>query len=104
MTMAFLQANWNTVRRDVLTMFSEFYTNGKFVPSLNTTFIGLIPKKADAQNIKDYHPISVTGCIYKLLSKELPRRLRGVIGGLISKNQKAFVGIGRFFGYSAYCK
>ena len=67
-------------------MFSEFYTNGKFVASLNATFIGLIPKKADVQNMKDYPPISLIGCIYKLLSKVLARRLRSVIRGLISEN------------------
>jgi len=73
-------------------MFSEFHLNGKFVASLNATFIGLIPKKANAQNIKDYRPISLIGCIYKLLSKVLARKLRSVIGSLISKNQNAFVG------------
>ena len=61
MTMAFLQANWDTVQGDVLTMFSEFHMNWKFVASLNVTFIGLIPKKADAQNIKHYRPISLIG-------------------------------------------
>jgi len=71
MTMAFLQANWDTVRGDVLAMFSEFHKNGKYVSSLNSTFIALIPKKADAQNIKDYRPISLVGCMYKLLSKVL---------------------------------
>ena len=49
MTMAFLQANWDIVRGEVLTMFSEFHLNGKFVASLNATFIGLISKKANAQ-------------------------------------------------------
>ena len=58
----------------MLTMFSEFYTNGKFVASLNATFIVLIPKRAYAQNIKDFPPISLIGCIYKLLSKVLARR------------------------------
>jgi len=62
------------------------------VSSLNTTFIGLIPKKVGATNIKDFRPISLVGCIYKLLSKVLVRRLRGVIGNLISMNQNAFVG------------
>ena len=76
----------------MLTMFSEFHLNGKFVASLNATFIGLIPKKADAQNIKDYRPISLIGCVYKLLSKVLARRLRKVIRSLISENQNAFVG------------
>jgi len=73
-------------------MFSEFYNNGKFVTSLSATLIGLIPKRADAQIIKDYCPISLIGCIYKLLSKVLARRLRSVIGGLIFDNQNAFVG------------
>ena len=65
MTMAFLQANWGTVRGDVLT-FSEFYTNGKFVASLNATFIWFILGRVDAQNIKDYCPISLIECIHKL--------------------------------------
>ena len=75
-----------------MSRFSEFHTNGKFVTSLNVTFIALIPKRANAQNIKDYRPISLVGCIYNLLSKVLARRLRDVIGSLISKNQNAFVG------------
>ena len=66
MTMAFLQANWDTLRSDVLRMFSEFYHTGKFVASLNATFIGLIHKKTNAEDIRDYRPISLVGCIYKL--------------------------------------
>ena len=92
MTMAFLQANWDTLRSDVLRMFLEFYHTGKFLASLNATFIGLIPKKANAEYIRDYQPISLVGCIYKLLSKVLAQRLRGVIGSLVSENQNAFVG------------
>ena len=92
MSMAFLQSNWDTVRVDVMRVFSEFFSSGRFVRSLNATFIGLIPKKANAENIRDFRPISMVGCIYKLLSKVLAHRLRGVIGDLISGNQNAFVG------------
>ena len=42
--------------------------------------------------ILDFQPISLVGCIYKLLSKVLARRLRSIIGNLISENQNAFVG------------
>uniref|UniRef100_A0A7C9DZZ5 Reverse transcriptase domain-containing protein n=1 Tax=Opuntia streptacantha TaxID=393608 RepID=A0A7C9DZZ5_OPUST len=87
-----LQANWDTIRGDVLSMFLEFHTNGKFVTSLNATFVTLIPKRVDVQHIKDYRPISLVGCIYKLLSKVLARKLNDVIGSLISENQNAFVG------------
>ena len=92
MTMAFLQSNRATLKEDVLNMFAEFYSSGKFVASLNSTFIGLIPKKARVVNIKDFRSISLVGCICKLLSKVLAMRLRGVIGNLILENQNVFVG------------
>jgi len=44
------------------------------------------------RNVKDYRPLSLIGCIYKLLSKVLASRLGGVIGSHISENQNAFVG------------
>jgi len=90
--MAFLQHNWAARKGDVMSMFAEFFSSGKFVVSLNSTFIALIPKKAETIDIKDFQPISLVGCVYKLLSKVLARRLRGVIGSLISENQNAFVG------------
>jgi len=73
-------------------MFAEFSATGKFVASLNSTFIALIPKNEGAIDIKDFRPISLVGSIYKLLSKVLARRLKGVIGSLISENHNAFVG------------
>ena len=75
-----------------MNMFAGFFSLSKFVASLNSTFIGLIPKKAGAVDIKDFRPISLVGSMYKLLSKVLPRRLGGVISFLISENQNAFVG------------
>jgi len=75
-----------------MNMFAEFFSSGKFVASLNITFISLIPKKIGAVNIKDFRPISLVGCMCKLLSKVLATRLRGVSSNLISENQNAFVG------------
>ena len=42
MTMAFLQGNWDTVSGDVMRMFTELFSSGRFVGSINATFIGLI--------------------------------------------------------------
>jgi len=39
--------------------------------SLNSTFLVLIPKKAQPKNFNDYRPISLIGCIFELLSKML---------------------------------
>ena len=67
MTMAFLQGNWDTVSGDEMRMFAEFFSSGRSVPNLNATFFGLIPKRVNAENIRDFRPISLVYCIYKLL-------------------------------------
>ncbi|GJW55746.1 putative ribonuclease H-like domain-containing protein [Tanacetum coccineum] len=51
----------------------------------------LIPKKHDAKFVKDYRPISLIGCFYKIVSKILANRLKMVISELISDVQSAFV-------------
>ena len=61
--MAFFHYCWRVVERDVLAVFEEFYKHCKFEKSLNATFIGLIPKKNDASNIRDFKPISLVGSI-----------------------------------------
>ena len=43
----------------MMTVFLEFYRHCKIDKSLNDTFIALIPKKSNALNIKDFHPISL---------------------------------------------
>ena len=42
----------------------------------------LIPKKVGASDVKDYHPISLTSSIYKIISKVLANRLKEVLGVL----------------------
>jgi hypothetical protein len=39
-----------------MAVFSEFYDQGKFVKSINYTFIALILKIHGAQEIKDFRP------------------------------------------------
>ena len=51
----------------------------------------MIPKKTNAVNIKDYHPISLVGSLYKLLAKVLAHKLQGVLDKLISDSQNSFV-------------
>jgi len=84
--MAFLRSNCATLKGDVMNMFVEFFSSRKFVAGLNSTFIGLIPRKVGVVNIKYFRPISLVGCMYKLLSKVLASRLRGIIGNLILEN------------------
>jgi hypothetical protein len=91
-TMAFFQQCWSVVEVDVLAVFEEFHEFCTFEKSLNATFLSLIPKKQNAFNIRDFRPISLIGCVYKLLSKVLTNRLKIVMENLISETQNAFVG------------
>ena len=52
--------------------------------SLNATFLVLIPKKGNVEDIKDYMPISLLGGLYKILAKVLANRLRRVIDKVVS--------------------
>ena len=90
-SMAFWLFAWDFVKADVMSFFKEFYENGKFVKSLNATFMVLIPKKAGAEALGDYRPISLVGSLYKWLAKVLANRLKKVVGKVVSKAQGAFV-------------
>jgi hypothetical protein len=68
-----------------------FHQYGTFAKSLNATFVVLIPKKAGAIEIKNFRPISLVGSMYKIISKVLANRLKGVLGGLLSQSQNAFI-------------
>nr|GEY66824.1 RNA-directed DNA polymerase, eukaryota [Tanacetum cinerariifolium] len=57
----------------------------------NSSFIALIPKVTNAKFVADFHPISLIGNVYKVVTKILANRLAMVILYLISNTQSAFV-------------
>jgi hypothetical protein len=62
--MAFFQDCWEVVKEDFMAVFEEFHARGKFVKSINSTFISLIPKIQGAKEVKDFRPISLVGGVY----------------------------------------
>jgi hypothetical protein len=67
------------IKEDIVDVFKEFHLQGKFEKSINATFISLIPKKVGVVDIKDFHPISLVGGVYKIISKVLANKLKTVL-------------------------
>lgn len=57
----------------------------------NAFFFTLIPKVRDPKYAKDFIPISLIGCQYKIIGKILAKSLTLVIGSVISLEQSTFV-------------
>jgi hypothetical protein len=90
-SLAFFQACWEVLKKDIMAIFSDFHACGQFEKSLNSTFISLIPKVFGATELKDFCSISLVSGIYKIISKVLANRLRLVMSKIISTPHNAFV-------------
>jgi len=90
-TMAFFQKCWDMLKIDIMDVFAEFHTRGKFEKSFNATFVSLIPKKTGAMDVRDFRPISLVGGIYKIISKVLANRFKSVLSKIISNIQNGFI-------------
>lgn len=82
---------WHILKPDFLKFLDEFYINGTFPRGCNTSFIALIPKMVDPQLLNDYRPISLIGCIYKIVAKLLANKLKKVLPCIIDERQSAFI-------------
>ncbi|GKV04348.1 hypothetical protein SLEP1_g16510 [Rubroshorea leprosula] len=88
----FLKAELEVVKDDILKFLVDFHNNSKLVRGSNSSFLVLIPKKENLQGLEKYRPISLIGCMYKILTKILANRLSKVLNGLIGEQQSAFIG------------
>uniref|UniRef100_A0A803NVA0 CCHC-type domain-containing protein n=1 Tax=Cannabis sativa TaxID=3483 RepID=A0A803NVA0_CANSA len=85
MTPAFYQKHWSIVGADVVQFVRDFFVIGKFSDSINDTHIVLIPKKKNPSHMSDMRPISLCNVLYKIASKVVANRMKGVLNHTISK-------------------
>ena len=87
----FIKAFWKILRPEFRRFVDEFHCHGSFPRGSNASFMALIPKSNHPQSLNDYRPISLIGCMYKVISKLLANRLRTVISGIVDERQSAFI-------------
>ncbi|KAK2401933.1 hypothetical protein QL285_051492 [Trifolium repens] len=90
-TFAFIKEFWWLMRNDMKILFDQFHGNECIPKCLTSYFLTLIPKIKLPQCLGDFRPISLLGCVYKLIAKVLTARLAKVMDPLIAKTQKAFL-------------
>ena len=87
----FIKRFWHILKPDVLRFLDEFYVTGIFPRGCNASFIVLIPKVINPQLLDEYRPISLIGCMYKIVAKLLANKLKKVMPFIIDEGQSAFI-------------
>jgi len=87
---AFIKKYWTLLRKPLLNYSSCCHTKGLLTANFRTASIKLIPKKGDTSNIKNWRPISLLSCLYKVISRALNNRLKKARSYIFSRAQKGF--------------
>nr|GEZ27851.1 RNA-directed DNA polymerase, eukaryota, reverse transcriptase zinc-binding domain protein [Tanacetum cinerariifolium] len=95
-TFEFFRRHWRFIGSDFCSAVECFFESWSFPKGSNSSFIALIPKVTDAKFVTDFRPISLIGCVYKVVTKILANRLATVISDLVSDIQSSFVANKKF--------
>ncbi|KAJ0887165.1 putative RNA-directed DNA polymerase [Helianthus annuus] len=68
-----------------------FYRDGIINRGCGSSFLALIPKGMGPISFSDYRPISLIGCISKIISMILANRIKWVVGSVVSEYQSGFL-------------
>ncbi|XP_025635965.1 uncharacterized protein [Arachis hypogaea] len=89
--MNFVKKCWGEIGTEFTKAVMDFFRSSRLPSDTNITWVALAPKYTGAKEIKDLRPISMVGCVYKVISKVMVRRMRTVMPGLVGETQSAFV-------------
>jgi len=66
---------WHIIREEFYKLCSDFYNHTAALKSINHSYITLVPKKDNPENITDFRPISLLNTSLKIITKILANRL-----------------------------
>lgn len=87
----FFQKYWSIIGEDVTKEIIRVFETGELPVEWNYTYLCLIPKVPDPENMTDIRPISLCSVLYKAVSRIIMHRLQPFMQLLVSVNQSAFV-------------
>jgi len=83
-TIDFYKACWSIIKLDVHNLMEESRIQKSILQALNSTFLTLIPKGIFADSPDEFRPITLCNFIYKIISKILDNRIKGILPLLTS--------------------
>lgn len=87
----FVKSAWEIIKADIYEIVHNFWAKGHIPRGCNTSYIALIPKTPNPSSFKDFRPISMVGCIFKIIAKLMARRIQNVMNNLISPLQSSYI-------------
>jgi Reverse transcriptase (RNA-dependent DNA polymerase) len=87
---AFVKKFWSFFRVPLLNNINHCFRLNCLTDNFRTTNIRLIPKKGNSKSIKNWRPISLLSCFYKVVSQAVNNRLKKFSYKFTSRAQKGF--------------
>lgn len=88
----FYRACWQIIKSDIMAAILIIQQgNARKLELLNSAYLTLVPKRADAILPSDFRPISLMHSFAKLITKVLANRLSSRLNEMITVNQSAFI-------------
>ena len=88
----FYLALFDLLGQEILEVVEETKSIGRLYDAFKSNFIALIPKSDHPSSFKDFRPISLCNCIYKIMAKIIASRLKPILFEHISPEQFAISG------------
>jgi hypothetical protein len=86
-----LKRLWPVLRVPLFNYSKKITDTGRLTPTFKVASIKLIPKKGDLSRLKNWRPISLLNCIYKIISRAVNNRLQKIAPIILSRAQKGFI-------------
>ncbi|KAF7812457.1 reverse transcriptase [Senna tora] len=87
----FYRKAWGEVGEQVVKVVADYIEKGVGLEELNLTNVVMIPKVDRPEVVGQFRPISLCNFSYKVISKVMTNKMKGLLSKFISGNQRAFV-------------
>lgn len=98
----FYKIFWQDIKRPLIGALNKGYSDGELSDTQRSGILNLIPKKdKDVMLLKNWRPLTLLNCDYKLAAKSIASRFKLVLTGLINEDQSGFMK-GRYIGENIF--